>query len=378
MLISRQKMETEGRAWSIKQSFSSLIDTMRFSQRLEQLREEALSLELEREKKFLALEKLVQDISSKIQESEESLGKDYAFELSKQIPPFSKAATDNVRKKIEEYYSRALKETRSWIESEKTRTYKSIESFLSTSPIPVLEVVISQKMSEGAYSARCNYRCENDIRYEFSLNTKHDPVFGKEFKISSLGYEVKLPVSLGKSWLRKGPTPEYERLDQYVLTDSEATEGHLIAHFSHPEREAQVRVVYSKQDGSSSPLLEVQYKDRDRNIDILREAGLNRFLKMESLLKAMERIWQAATELEREKIALTSLSCNGEDVLQQLSAKNFIEAAWNSFSPILTKVLRNPSNDAVSTPDGFDESYVRGKIALLGDSGQTVLMRLGM
>jgi hypothetical protein len=380
MMIAGQKIEIDSKSWSIKQSFSSLIDAMRFSQRYEQLKEEQISLELEREKKILALEKLIQDISSKIQDSEESLGKDYAFELSKQIPPFSKAAADNVRKKIEDYYNKALKEMKSWIESEKTRSYKSIESFLSTSPIPVLEAVISQKLLDGAYSARCNYRCENDIRYEFTLDTKRNTVFGQEFKISSLGYEVKLPVTLGKSWLRKGPTPEYERLDQYILTDSEATEGHLIANFAHPEREAKVRVVYSKHEGSSSPLLEINYKDHERNVDILREPGLNRFFKTEAAVRAMDRIWLAATELEKNKIALTALSCNGEDVLQQLNTKGFIETAWKSLSPILMKTLKNspPTSATISTGDMLDEAYVREKAALLGESGQTVLMMLGL
>ena len=176
------------------------------------------------------------------------------------------------------------------IESEKTKTYKSIESFLSTSPIPVLEAVIRQKFSDGVYSARCNYRCANDIRYEFSLDTKKSSIFAQEFKISSLGYEVKLPISLGKSWLKKRPIPEYERLDQYVLSESEATEGHLIANFAHPERESQVRVVYSKQKGPSSPLLEINYKDREKNVHIIHEPGLNRFLKTESALKAMDRM----------------------------------------------------------------------------------------
>jgi hypothetical protein len=391
MIVEKEnkiEIDVSNNALGLKQGFSSLVDAMRFSQRLDQLKKEIVSLDREREKKLLALENLLQDLSSRISDSRESLGKDYTYELSKQIPPFSKAVAENVTKKIELYYSRALKETRSLIDSEKTKTYKSIESFLSTSPLPVLDTVIHQKFSEGAYSAKCNYRCTNDIRYEFSLDTKKNPIFGQEFKISSLGYEVKLPVSLGKSWLKKGPTPEYERLDQYVLTEAEATEGHLIAHFAHPEREAQVRMVYTRQElsGSSPSQLEINYKDSERDVDITREPSLNRFLKIEGAVKAMERIWMAAAELEKnKKLGLIALSCKGKDVLEQLDVSDFFDVSWKIIAPTVMKAFKNsaptdhlthPSTSSSESP--LDETYVREKVALLGESGSTVLIMLGL
>jgi hypothetical protein len=381
-IIASDKLEIDREAKSLKQGFSTLVDAMRFSQRFEQLKQEILSLEREREKKLSALENIIQDISSRIQESRESLGKDYTFELSKQIPPFSKAVAENVRRKIEDYYTKMSRETRSLIDSEKTKTYKSIQSFLSTSPIPLFEAVIHQKLCDGAYSATCNYRCADDIRYEFSLDSKGNSIFGREFKISTLGYEIKLPISLGKSWLKKGPTPEYERLEQYVLTDSEATEGHLIANFAHPEREAQVRIVYSKPEGSGAPLLEINYKDHERNLDITREPGLNRFLKTEWLTKSMDQIWSAATELEKNKIALTALTCKGENVLEQLDTSDFFDACWKTIAPKVVKAFKAsaPVGGAMTKAAGesFDEDYVRAKVALLGEIGPTVLMILGL
>ena len=376
-MIADQKFYVQDDSDSLKRAFSSLTDTMRFLDRMEQLRVEISQLEEERNKKILAFDKMVSNISITVKDFEDVLGKEVVSELATQLSGFSKTATDIVRKKTEQYFDNALKEAKSAEVSQNTKTIKSLESFLAISPFPTLEATIRVSFSNGAYSARCNYRCINDIQYEFSLDTKKNPFFGKEFRLASIEKEVKLPISLGKSLLKKELVPEYEKFDQYVLTELEATETSLITDFSHPEKEATVRIVYSK--SGTNPLATVTFKDTQMTVNVTSEPSLNRFLKSEILERAMDRLWLATSELERNKIALTALSCGGKDILSNFDCAEFFTSAWKIIAPALMNAIKEDAKVGNSiNQSSLTERFVRDKISLLGDKSSTVLIMLGL
>jgi len=373
-----QKSELASPIDPLKHEFSSLVDAMRFSQRTQLLRDKVKGLEDEKKKRLLSLDRLVQDITGTIQRSKEIIGQEHSSELTKQISSFSSIAIEQTKRKIDEQSANELKEYLSAVESERTKTFKSIEAFLVTSPFPILDKAISLKFVDGAYSARAVYRCVEEVQYEFSLDTKKSPIFGREFRLSAFEKEVKLPVTLAKSWLKKEPVPDYERLDQYILSSIEATEGSMIATYSHPEREATTKIVYSRQNSHS--FLTVDYFDPEmKKVAVTAEPALNRFLDSEALEKAMERIWLATLELENNKIALTKLVSGGQDVLEQLDCLDFFARSWKVISQrVMQNIASARSNKKGSSPDTensdqLDEKFVREKIALLGESGRTVL-----
>jgi hypothetical protein len=68
------------------------------------------------------------------------------------------------------------------LKGESTKTYKSVEAFLATPPLPCAgRIDEPQAGGKGAYSANAKYDCADDIQFEFSLDCKKSAVFNKEF-----------------------------------------------------------------------------------------------------------------------------------------------------------------------------------------------------
>ncbi len=177
----------------------------------------------------------------------------------------------------------------------------------------VLDKVLSVKLIDGAYEARGAYRCADDIQYQFSYDTKKSRVFSKEFRLSTFEKDFRVPISLGKTWLRRDQVPDYERIDQYALISAESSETNLIVIFKHLEKESRLRVVYSKHDSHSS--LSIAYTDSQRTVDITSTPSLNRFLDSGPLEKTMERLWLSIIESRklqgwRYKTSLGGSECN--------------------------------------------------------------------
>jgi hypothetical protein len=265
-----------------------------------------------------------------------------------------------------------IKERAEEVNSERTKALKSIEAFMAVSPFPVTEKVFTLKLQDSAYEARVKYRSDNKIEHEFSLDTNNYS-FVKRFRLSAYQNEIRLPVRLGKNWLRRDPTPDFERLDQFYLVDVEVTEKNLIANFVHEEGQRKARVVYSKQDTNS--FLSVEYTNQSGEItNVTATPDLNVHFDSELLKKSMERLWLAIMDLERHKIALKKLYCENADVLDKLDTKAFFGRAWQTIAPAITQAMKDSKSSLrESKPDIMDEQAVSERLKLLGNDSDQIL-----
>ncbi len=354
---------------AVKQAFSNLIDAMKFAQRFGEISSKVVEIEQLARKRAEALDKLAAQIADLISSTREVLGDENSIELSKQIVSFSTLAVDQAKKKMGEQSITEHKELLASEDAEKTKTFKAIEALLASTPFLVHDKTISLKLVEGAYDARCLYVCEEGIQYEFGLDCKQSFDFKKEFKLSGFGQEVKIPVNLGKSWIKKQPVPGYERLDNYVLSSAEASEGSVIANFNHPQREASVKVVYSKRDSHSS--LAVEFSEPNRKVLVTSDASLNKFLETEIVSNQMGQLWISLKDLENYRSGLIKLTRKDQNVLQSGDYLEFFATAWKVIAPKATALLKHGDPE-------FDERIAREKIASLGDGGQPILSILNL
>jgi hypothetical protein len=291
-------------------------------------------------------------------------------------------AIDLTRKKIEDRYSVELKDSQLALEAEKTKTFKSLEAFLATLPFALLDKSINLRLLSGAYAANARYNCANNIQFEFSLDCKRSTVLSKEFTLTSSEGAIKVPVSLGKSWLKKDPAPDYEELDDYVLSIADVTEPHLAATYANPDKSSTITIINSKRDAHVS--MTVDYVSSNTRTSITAEPALNKFLDSEQIEKSSEALWKSILELENYKIDLVKLISDGKPVFEEgkLDAQRFLAKAWGIIEPEVEAGLRegNSVGEGDLASSGrkavLDRTFVREKILSLGESGNALLVSL--
>lgn len=321
-----------------------------------------------------------EEFTNVILSHQDTLGKELAESLEKQISGVIVVAVDLARKKIGGKYSTELKDNQLALESERKKTFKSLEAFLATVPFSLLDKSINLKLLGRAYSANVRYNCEGNIQFEFSLDCNRSAVFNKGFKLTSPEGEIKIPLSLGKSWHKKEPSPDYEGLDRYVLSFAEMTQPHLVSTYEYPEKSSTISMTSSKRDFHAS--LTVEYQSPDAKINVTSEPDLNKFLNSQQIDKSLEALGQSIVELENYKINLVKLISDGVVVFGEgkLDVSLFLAKAWGIIEPGVEAALKegvSPSEgNAASIHEVIDQTFVRQKIVSLGEIGNALLVSL--
>jgi hypothetical protein len=365
---------------NLKQAFSSLIDTMRDAQRMQEIEAKVREIEETNKRQNASLDKLKEDFTELVMSHQDTLGKELTGDLEKQISSLTLVAVALAKKKIEGKNSTELKDSQLALESERRKAVKSLETFLVTLPFSLLDKSMNLKLQTGAYSASIRYNCLGDIQFEFSLDCKRSTVLNKEFKLTSPEGEIKVPLSLGKGWLKKEPSPDYEDLDHYVLSAAEVTEAHQAATYEYPEKSATINIIRSKRDSQYS--LTVEYKSPDAKINITSEPALNKFLNSAQIDKSSEALAQSILELETYKIDLVKLISDGTVVYDEgkLDLSQFLSKAWGIIEPEVAAALSETGsvevNSAGEHEEALDQTFVRQKIVSLGESGNALLVSL--
>jgi uncharacterized protein (UPF0335 family) len=288
-------------------------------------------------------------------------------ELSRNITNFVNAAVEQVKTKLKASLKKDQEEYRSASESERLKAAKSLEAFLASNPLPILDRVISLKHLEASYAAKVRYRAEGEIQYEFTLNSSDSKLFRTDFNLGLLAKEIKLPVRLSKTWLKKDPVPNFERLDQYVLEKAEVSKKHLVASFSHPETGSSVEVVFSK--SASDSFVTAEYSDPKGRVDVTGQPSLSKHLDLATLKETLEQLLGSIEELERSKLSLSRLKMNDEDVLEKLDSYGFMLKVLEVLGPRLQR-----SGEALRQ----ENSMLRERLKLLGDKARPVVKALGI
>lgn len=380
-LSSEEELVRPGSKRNLKQTFSSLIDTMRDAQRMQERKEKIQEIEEKNKRQNASLDKLRGEFTNVVMSHQDALGTELAGDLEKQVSTLTLVALDLARKKIEGRYSTELKDSQLALESERTKTFKSLEAFLATLPFSLLDKSINLKLLSGAYAANARYNCADDIQIEFSLDCKRSTVLNKEFKLTSPDGEIKVPLSLGKSWLKKEPSPEYEGLDHYILSVAEVTEAHMGSTYEYPEKSSKISIISSKRDSHAS--LTVEYQSPDAKINITSEPALNKFLNSEQIDKSSEALGQSILELENYKIDLVKLISDGAVVFEEgkLDVSLFLRKAWGIIEPEVEAALGQggsigEGSASSDSEEALNQTFVRQKIVSLGEGGNALLVSL--
>ncbi|MDG6928985.1 MAG: hypothetical protein JRN39_02960 [Nitrososphaerota archaeon] len=346
---------------------TNLVDAVRYSENAAEAERKAKETREKGQKQLYELDGLATDISQAFDNMTE-VPEERKQELFKNVMAFASIAIEQTRSSLAKKLAKEAEDLEQTSVAEKTRFFKSLESFFAASPLPVLDRTVNLKFSGGAYSAVSRYRCEGAIEYEFTLNTSDTRLFRREFLLAAFRKDLKLPVRLSKTWLRKEQVPDYERLDQYVLVKAEAATNHLMATFTDPKTEATVDVVYSRSGNES--FITAEYSDPQGKVLITSEPLLSKHLDLAALKGALNQLLRSVLELESRKLGLTRLYADDQDALHQVDSVYLLRKVLKVVAPegkISDEALR-----------GLDVDILKERIRVLGSRGGVLVEALGL
>ena len=345
--------------------FADLVDAVRYSQAWTRSLEEQKALGERYEKQLGQLDGLASAISAAFDGLE--LDREYAEPLSKVVVEFAATAIKQQREKMDAALKVQMQESSSASEAERLKALRSLESYLATAPLPVTDEEVRLELSDGSYTATAEYRCAGEIVYEFLLSTAESPLFRSGFALSLLRKGIRLPVRLGKAWLRKESVPDFERLDGYLLSTARASENHLVAKFVSQETGASIGIVFSRSGEDS--FVTAEYADAKGKVGITEEPALSKHLDLAEIKEVMGKLLDAIVRLKRDKLKLNGLEARGNDVLATLDLLGFMQqvTALLSQSPELLEDVRR-----------LDQKAARDRLKLLGPAGAAIADSFGI
>jgi hypothetical protein len=358
---------------SFKKTVTSLVDAVIYSERAEEAKSKSDDLESFLQSKLERFDKLKDSLTMLVHKFVEENEADHLEDMEKRVVNFVVAALDQEKGRVRQEMQKQQQELVALAKSEETKASKNIETFLAASPLPVQEKTVTVKLVEGAYEAKVKYRCNGEIEYEFLLDAKEVDFFHEVFRLSKLKKEIKIPARLAKSWLKKEPIPDFERLDQYILSEAEASINSAVAVFEDPESDKKIKLVYSKSDQHT--FVTVEYIDSLGTVDVTAEPALNKHLDAEPLKDSMEMLSLALFDLEKHKLRLLRLASQGEDVLNTLKYFEFLVAV----AKVIAQKLKGSFAEVLfGQENNVDLDQVRERLKALGDRGLIVAEAFGL
>ncbi|MDA4132009.1 MAG: hypothetical protein OK454_02630 [Thaumarchaeota archaeon] len=287
--------------------------------------------------------------------------------LSRKINEFAALAIQQTKDRVKAKLEATLEELASESRSEELKAKRSLESYLAATPLPVTDEGVSLELSDSSYSAKAEYKCLGEIEYEFLLNTASSLRFRGELMFSGVLKGVRLPVRLGKTWLRKEPVPDFEKLDDYALTKARASKNHLEATFVNHGTNGVVNLVFSRSGNDS--FVTIEYSDDRGKIDVTGEAALSKHLDLQLMKGATGRLLDAIIDLRKDKLQLSKLECAGEDILATLDCLGFMQRVV---------LVLSQSKEPTNTMSTIDPKMAIERLKLLGPGGTKMIDALGL
>jgi hypothetical protein len=365
-------------AASLKQTITHLVDAVRFADHAKELEELARGVEGDLETAMSKLEAQTEELSNMISsmkvEQEPMLR-----ELAQQLGGFLATAKEQAKNKLQKRSKQQLDEHRKAASIEKDKALKSLEAYLASDPIPIMENSVQIRLDNGVYEARSRYECEGAVDYEFRLASQTSKIFHEPLILSRMGYTLKIPVRFSRALLGKNRVPGFERLDQYILTDAESTGGKLRANFEKQGNGAKMKVVTSgnQQDG----FVGLEYSDATQAVNIMNDPALVGYVDIERLKQATGDLVKELAYLSMRKVALLRLSINGVQALEDLEVHRVLQQVLEVMGPSYRLLVRDLA-DRRPTSKNSDEmtlDFLKVRIKLLGaELSKSVAQSLGV
>ena len=287
------------------------------------------------------------------------------MKLSSQLLEFLDTAKGQATEKLRVGADEKVAEQRARATNERDKSLKSLEAYLSSDPLPVIESVTQVSLVEGIYEARSKYECEGGVKYDFGLAANNSKMFHQELTLSQLGHELKIPVRYSRAILKKERVPGFERLDQYVLAGAEASNGRIHATFVRAGNGSTMKVVTS--GPGQDDFVGIEFNSESEKANVMNDPALAAHVDLKAVRKAMSDLISGLGDLGGKKVALLRLEVDGKESLGDPDYQKLIGVVFDVLGPRFREVLaKAPGSQSSAAGENVTLPFVRERLKVLG------------
>ncbi len=364
----------------LKQVFTELEEAVLNADRVNDCKMELQDLQARKEAHIKREKRILDDVRAVL----ESYTKEENFEAFKvyndSILNYVGSTLETYEAALSDFLSKDIAVKEAEIEAYKAKSVRSLETFLSRDPIDSIETEINAKYIEGGYEARYRSVCQKEVEYEFILNASEVEFLKNRLEGGTLVKGLKLPVRYAKAWVSKDPVLDYEKLDEYYMSQASISDNQLFVTFVNEETGSEFKFHSSVSDGAT--FLEVDYKDSLQAVSLTTQPALNSNLNRDALNEMMNHIRTALWYLKDHKLRLVKISLRSVDVISNLKISDLFYTILEILSPKisteLAKVISESGTNNEDEDKTMNRDYISSRLALLGERAQTVCALLGI
>ena len=176
-----------------------------------------------------ALEQFHTVVMRAVQDTAQKVKHAHALEYAQKVAGFASSYVDEHRRATLGASEREAAQCRTENERRTSEQRQQLESFLKVAKLPVLATKVSMQLfSEGKdtrYQISAVFDNPDGIQTAFTLGTSKAPAWAMPRKVSEIAQGIEFSVGIDKSWLRGTVTPKQVNVDDWVITQFEASEA---------------------------------------------------------------------------------------------------------------------------------------------------------
>ena len=358
---------------SLRQTATHLFDSVRFSSHARELDEAARAVEETLDGELARLEGMAEELAKVIGDMKG--GSDALAALSLQLTEFLATAKEQAVEKLKATARELVTEQRASASNERDKALKSLEAYLATDPIPIVEHMVRVALMDDSYQAYSKFVCEGGIRYEFALAAQNSRLFHHELSLSELGHELKIPVRYSRALLKKGRVPGFERLDQYILVSAETSDGRIHATFRKGGGEASLKVVTS--GAGEADFIGIEYQDQSESVNVMNDPALSAHVDLPAVRKAMNDLVEGLKDVAGKKVALSRFSIGDKDSLGDIDYDGVLSSVLGTLGASYRDAMKKPTKAGGGGADANLAEFVHERMKVLGAEAALVVKSLG-
>src|SRR5579875_3498476 len=238
---------------------SELFDAVLHGEKVNENSKKLDELEEELKRRIDGLHTLIANIGSLVDEYVEGSADPEGRGFVEGVQRFVSAAAQQEEGRLKQKFNDEKRLVEAMMNSEAEMARIGIESFLMHNPLKIIEEHVLLSMVEDSYLVKGKYKCAGGIEYEYVLDSKASSILSRPLTPASLGLKIRLPIKIGKSWMKQSSAPQMVKIEKFMLKEADVTNKSLFYVLTNPEDESEVRVVYTKNERAS--LVAVGFKD---------------------------------------------------------------------------------------------------------------------
>ena len=364
----------------LKQIFTELEESVLNADRASDCKVELQDLLSRKEGHIKRERRILDDVKGVLDEYVKEENFDEFKTYHEAILSYVGSSLDTYEVALSEFLSKDLSAKEDEIKSYQTKSVRSLETFLSRDPIESIETEVNIKYLEGGYEARYRSVCQKEVEYEFILNASEVEFFRTRLEGNTLMKGLKLPVRYAKAWVSKDPVLDYEKLDDYYMSQASISDNQLFVTFVNEETGSEFKFHSSVSDGAV--FLEVDYKDSLQSVSLTTQPALNSNLNRDAVNDLMNQIRTALWYLKDHKLRLVKILLRNVDIVSNLKVSDLFYTILEILSPRLSTELTNVIAEDAPVSDDEDKilnrEFIASRLDLLGERAQTVSAILGI